>query len=60
MEFMIYPRMLAIAESGWTAADRKSQDGFKERLKTQLPRLEAFGVYYYNPFDPASTPEVHE
>ena len=60
MEFMIYPRMLAIAESGWAAADRKSQDGFKQRLKAQLPRLDAYGIYYYNPFDPASTPEVHE
>lgn len=57
LDFMIFPRMLAIAESAWTVDKRKSQKGFKTRLKANFPRLDAMKIYYYNLFDPKSTPE---
>lgn len=53
VEYMAWPRMCAIAESGWTFAD-KDWDGFTRRLETHLARLENAGVGYcdafHNPF----------
>ena len=60
LDFMTFPRLLAIAESGWTDEEKKDIDNFKRRLEAGLPRLGARKIYYFNPFDPESTPEVHE
>jgi hexosaminidase len=57
MQFMFYPRLAALAEAAWTAAERKDEADFKAALPQELKRLEAFGVCFFNPFDPASTPE---
>ena len=43
VEYMAYPRMCAIAESGWTKAD-KDWTGFARRLEHHFARLDALGV----------------
>ena len=54
VEFMAWPRMCAIAESGWSPAARKDWDGFTRRLEQHLKRLDRLGVGYckafWNPF----------
>lgn len=49
VEYMAWPRMCAIAESGWTLS-RKDWDGFTRRLETHLKRLDAAGVGYCRAF----------
>jgi len=57
LDFMVFPRLLAIAESSWTPASRKELENFQLRLRKTLPRLEALGINYFDPFDPEKTPE---
>lgn len=53
VEYMAWPRMCAIAESGWSKAP-KDWDGFTRRLETHLGRLDLLDVGYckafWNPF----------
>ena len=53
VEYMAWPRMCAIAESGWSKAP-KDWDGFTRRLETHLGRLDELNVGYckafWNPF----------
>ena len=53
VEYMAWPRMCAIAESGWTLQG-KDWDGFTRRLERHLARLDRMGVGYckafWNPF----------
>ena len=55
-DFMTWPRLVALAESGWTPAARKDAAGFLQRLPAHLPRLKELGLGFYDPF--ARTPEV--
>ncbi len=43
VEYMAWPRMCAIAESGWTTAE-KDWDGFTRRLEAHFARLDRLGV----------------
>ena len=53
VEYMAWPRMCAIAESGWSRVP-KDWDGFTRRLETHLGRLDRLDVGYcqafYDPF----------
>ncbi len=40
VSYMTYPRALAIAEVGWSAAERRDWPGFADRLARYLPRLQ--------------------
>lgn len=52
VEYMAWPRMCAIAESGWSGAS-KDWDGFTRRLEAHLERLDRLDVgYCRNFFDP--------
>lgn len=45
-QYMVFPRMIAMAELGWTPAERKDFTDFKERLDKHKPFLNALGVNY--------------
>jgi len=47
IEFMLFPRMPAHAEVGWTAADETEWASFRERLAAHGPRWEILGVDFY-------------
>lgn len=57
LDFMTFPRLFAVAESAWTPAIRKNIGMFLKKLPIYLSRLDKLGVYYFNPFNPPSTPE---
>lgn len=57
LDFLTFPRLIAMAESGWTKKESKSYPDFMERLKLFLPILDKEGIYYYNIFDKRLTPE---
>lgn len=46
MQFMAFPRALAMAEKAWTPKEMQNWDDFASRLKGQLPRLKACGINY--------------
>jgi hexosaminidase len=45
-EFMAFPRLVAIAEVGWSSAPRDFES-FRQRLGAHGPRLAALGVNFY-------------
>ncbi|MCD8193155.1 MAG: family 20 glycosylhydrolase [Tannerellaceae bacterium] len=48
-EYRINPRILAIAEIGWSPVDRKDYKDFERRLDNALVRLDAYGINYHIP-----------
>ncbi|MGX5817548.1 glycoside hydrolase family 20 protein [Chitinophaga lutea] len=46
VEYMVYPRAVALSELLWSQEGRKDYDAFVERLKRHLPRLDKKGVNY--------------
>lgn len=49
VQYMIMPRMLALAENLWTAATRKDSNNFLTRLGHYYQRLDYMGVNYFMP-----------
>jgi len=47
LEYMAFPRILGIAEIGWTPQAGRDWNGYKVRLAAQGARLEALGVHFY-------------
>ena len=47
VEFMAFPRLLALAEVAWTREDARSWERFRQRLAGHGPRLTALGVNFY-------------
>lgn len=45
-EYMIYPRLLAVAELCWTKPEKRSWKDFKARLSGQLKYLDKAGINY--------------
>ncbi len=43
---MIFPRLTALAEVGWTDKNRRNWDGFVQRSKTHYRRLAAYGLKF--------------
>lgn len=58
LDFMLFPRLAALAESAWTNAAFKNEDSFDTRLKSNFSLWDKAGIYYFNPFDPAAHPEA--
>ena len=46
----LFPRLLALAERGWSADNRSEWTGYQRRARAQLPRLKQLGIRY-QPFD---------
>lgn len=52
LDFMVWPRLVALAEVGWTPADQRDWADFRVRLGAHGERLSLLGVGYY------ASPEV--
>jgi hexosaminidase len=50
---MAFPRLLAMAEVGWTSPERKNYDDFLTRVLVHEQRLRNLGVNF-RPLKPAS------
>lgn len=46
VEYMAFPRALALAEVAWTESSNKNYDNFVERLDDHIEHLRALNVYY--------------
>jgi hexosaminidase len=56
LERMTFPRLVAVAENGWTPAARHDWESFSARLPAELARLDVLGVAYDTaPFEPQAT-----
>lgn len=51
VNYMFFPRGLAIAEAGWSSMEQRSWDGFKKRLFPNLNDLMHSGVSFRVPFE---------
>ncbi len=49
LQYMAFPRLLAMAETAWTSKDAKNYDDFQQRMNTQYQRLDALGIRYHIP-----------
>ena len=47
VEFMAFPRLIAIAEVGWSRPEARDWNLFKQRLGAHGPRLTALGVNFH-------------
>lgn len=46
LQWMVFPRALALAEKAWTPRDQQRWDDFLPRLQAHLKRLDAMGIQY--------------
>jgi len=49
LQYMAFPRLLALAETAWTSKDAKNYDDFQRRMNRQYQRLDALGIRYHIP-----------
>lgn len=59
MEWRTYPRLIALAEVGWTAKKNKNYKDFERRIANQLVRLDGHHVNYYIPQPEQMTPSCN-
>jgi len=59
-DFMIFPRLTAIAETVWTDAANKDYACYRNRLRDLLYRYDVLDINYFDPFAPEKTPEPQE
>lgn len=60
LDYMVFPRLSAVAESGWTPARSKECSLFMKKLPLFINYLDGMGIWYFNPFNPAMRPEPAE
>ena len=46
LDYQVYPRLTALAETAWTSRERKSLPDFRRRLERFLARLDRLGVQH--------------
>lgn len=44
LEYMIFPRLLAVAEMAWTQEEKRDWQDFKPRMNAHIPQLQARGI----------------
>jgi hexosaminidase len=44
MQYMLFPRLLAVSEVAWSPAGPRDRAGFEKRLQPHVERLRAEGV----------------
>jgi hexosaminidase len=49
LQYMAFPRMLALAETAWTSKDQKDHEDFQKRMLLQYDRLDALDIKYHIP-----------
>lgn len=60
LDYMVFPRLVAVAESGWTPAKAKEYSLFMQKLPLFLNYLDSKNIYYFNPFHPDARLEPAE
>lgn len=47
LEYLAYPRVIGIAEVGWSTEENRDWEDYKERLSKQTPYLNKMNIKYY-------------
>ncbi|HTF16436.1 MAG TPA: beta-N-acetylhexosaminidase [Chryseolinea sp.] len=47
IEYMVFPRIIGLAEIGWSPEENRGWDEYKVRLANHGPRMKALGIDYY-------------
>lgn len=56
LEKMTFPRLIAVAENGWTPEAARSWDSFAARLPAEIARMDVLGVAHDTvPYEPQAT-----
>lgn len=50
LDFMVFPRIAALAETAWTPAGKKNFEAFNKILKKHLNLYQSDHIYYFDPF----------
>ena len=58
VDFLTFPRIMALAESAWTTAEQKDYDSFLNRLEDDYDYLDKQGIYYFDARQPEAHPEA--
>ena len=58
LDFMIWPRLCALAESAWTQPANKDFVGFEQRMSYIYTLFDKIGIYYYDHRNPSHHIEV--
>ncbi|WP_339902686.1 beta-N-acetylhexosaminidase [uncultured Cyclobacterium sp.] len=56
-DFLMYPRIAALAEVVWSQKEDQAYPSFMSRLAAHLKKYKAEKLYYYDPLDPDHHPE---
>lgn len=48
-DYRIFPRIIAVAEIGWTNLDKKDYKDFERRIDNAYVRLDSYGINYHIP-----------
>lgn len=57
VDFMTWPRLCALAESGWTERENKDFKGFETRLDDAYRLFDSLRIYYFDYRNPEHHPE---
>ena len=55
LEYMMFPRTLAVAEIGWTPQEDRSWEDFKPRMNANIPVLQRMGIHTFTLSDEIET-----
>jgi len=57
VDFMVFPRLMALAESAWTLPENKDYGSFSERMEAEYRRMDDLGINYFDDRDIQHHPE---
>jgi hexosaminidase len=57
LEYMLFPRICALAENAWTDDKNRNFEEFSTRIKSHLAVFQQEQIYFYNPEKPKQNPE---
>ena len=57
LDYMAFPRLLALAELAWTKTENMNYDNFLMRLDKEYRYLDKMGIYYYDVRNQDNHPE---
>lgn len=57
LDYLMYPRIAALAEAAWGNSSDKNFDEFMKRMKSHLNLYQEANLYYYSPLAPLFHPE---
>lgn len=57
VDFMLYPRIMALAEKAWSQSKNMDYSAFTKRVEKEYKYLDSIGAYYYDFRNPSHHPE---